>query len=201
MFKIFVLILIFTIRLSVISLLFLINPITAIIINIIADYADGPLYKYYLKIPPLRAQYYDKILDYIYYVGLLTLVISQKTVVLPFLLLLFIFRTVGEFIFFITGNKRIFVYFPNFFEYFTLGFFITQAIDPTAITSSLNWIALLLLVITWFRVWNESFLHKENKTTFQVFWLPLLRSLGFKWADKIKKELIAKAIPPFIFHV
>ena len=183
--KTVVLILIFTVRLLAISLLFLVNPITAIVINIITDYADGPLYKHYLKTSALRAQYYDKILDYLYYIGLLFLAFSHLTTVIPLLLLLFVYRTIGEAVFYATGNKRVFVYFPNFFEYFTLGFFILKAIDPVVITTSLNWIAILFLVITWFRVWNESFLHKDNKTFFKAFWLPLFRRLGLGFANKI----------------
>ena len=180
-----VLVIIFIARIGAIALLFLINPALAILVNILLDYADGPLYKYYLKIPPLQAQYLDKSLDYLYYIALLTLIFIERLTVWPLLLLLFLLRTAGEIFFFVTGEKQIFIYFPNFFEYFTLVFFLIKAIDPALLSASLNWVALLLLTATWFRVWNEYFLHKEGRTFFQVIWLPIFRSLGLKFTEEI----------------
>lgn len=176
-----VLILLFAARAAGVALVFLIPPIWAIIANILIDYLDGPFYKHYLKVPNVRAQYYDKFWDYLYYVALLIIIFRLRLAAAPLLVFLFAFRTVGEFIFFVTGNKKIFVYFPNFFEYFVFGVLLVY---------KFNWgidvqIVLFGLIIV-YRIWNEIFLHRNNKTFFHEFWLPLFRFLRFGFAKRIK---------------
>ena len=62
--------LIVCVRLLAISLLFIINPILAIAINIFLDDIDGAFFKYLLKYSAQRYQDIDKILDFAYYIGL-----------------------------------------------------------------------------------------------------------------------------------
>ena len=183
--KYFILFLISLCRFIGILILFVINPITAILINIVIDFADGPLYKYYFKFSRKMAQYFDKLWDYIYYIALMVLIINLNLQMWWILFILFIYRSVGEIIFFINGNKKIFIYFPNIFEYYTLGFlFIKKLQEITFINSYM--IISIFIMITIFKIWNEIFLHKQNNTFFEIFWLPLFRFMGFGFAKRIK---------------
>jgi hypothetical protein len=172
---------VFAIRLLGVALVFIFSPILAIVLNILIDYLDGPVYKHYLKVASKKAQYYDKFWDYAYYIALLILIVNIKPMAWQLLVALFFYRSIGELAFFVTGNKKVFIYFPNFFEYITLGVFIASSTKISIFSQ-----AVMFSGIVSFRIWNEIFLHRDNKTFFAVFWLPLFRHLGFRFAKRIK---------------
>lgn len=177
MVKFLILIIIFAIRFAGVTIMFFVNPLVGILINLIIDSLDGPIYKHILKIDPLRAQYYDKVWDFIYYIFLFARIYDMNLVVFPILLVTFVYRMVGQIIFYVTANKRVLSLFLNFFEYFAIGFLLIHEINPDYLIPQLNWIIPMFLVLFLFKSWHEFFLHKYNKTLFDDVSVPLLKKI------------------------
>lgn len=163
------------IRIAAISLLFLINPIIAILISMLLDALDGPAYEYLAKLEKSRYQRDDKILDYLYYVGLLVFIIYHHLPALPWLIFLFVYRSIGQFIFFWKKKRVIFVYFPNFFESFVLGFLLLEEIEKRQLFPQIDLTIPLFLIIIVLKIWHEIFLHWQKKSMSEILWLPLWR--------------------------
>jgi len=179
---------IFLARIAGVALLFFINPLLAAFLNMVLDASDGPLYKYFLKIPPLRAQFYDKSLDYLYYLGLMALAWHLNLPGLWLLTILLLYRSLGQLIFLVTRDRKWFVYFPNFFEYAVLALLVLRQWRLEA------WLAMplfdlsLALAIFLFKVWHETFLHRQQQTFFVFFWLPIFKFLRVPVLSQIKAE-------------
>lgn len=167
----------FIVRLSAIVLLFTINPILAIIINIALDSWDGTFYEYFLKIKKDVYQFHDKLLDYIYYMGLMVMAVNLHITFLPLIIFLFIYRTVGQFIFFFKGNREIFIYFPNFFEYFILGILVVDVVEAKQMFSGIDLMYPVLSVIFLFKFWHEVWLHHQKRSVVREIWIPFYQSL------------------------
>ncbi|MEK7110120.1 MAG: hypothetical protein AAB876_02765 [Patescibacteria group bacterium] len=101
-------------RIIVAPLIF-IWPLPAIILSFFLDVVDIEFAS--RKVLTLSEyERYDKILDLWWYCNVMTFSWFNLPNYRFLLLILFIFRTVGEIIFFIKNDRRIFFLFPNFFE-------------------------------------------------------------------------------------
>lgn len=96
-----------------------VNPVWAIILSLFFDGIDGQLFYnagYGFKIYN-RA---DKILDYWWYIYLCVYIFIFHEPVFMLALLMFLYRTLGQVIGVITNSEKIYLYFPNFFEWFCI---------------------------------------------------------------------------------
>lgn len=173
-----VFIIIFMIRVSAVALFWIMPPFYAYVVNAILDACDGPLYKHYMKINPVTAQVYDKVLDVWMYTFAIAYSISQPQIFTFILILLYVFRLVGQAIFFEYHNKRIFVYFPNFFEPTYIIFYAIVAMGMGSIMYDAATLLTLSIAIFIFKFGNELFLHYHNLTTFDNLILPALSRVG-----------------------
>lgn len=162
-------------RLSAISLLFFIDPIIAIAINMFLDAIDGPIYEHYLGIDGTQYQLQDKFLDLAYYIGLFVLVLNLQLPATPMLVFLFGYRLVGQLIFFYTKKREIIVYFPNLFEYFVLSFLVLGAIKEHHLWPQFDLTYPLLFCVTVGKIIHEITLHRYKQTIFLTVVRPAYR--------------------------
>jgi hypothetical protein len=130
----------------------LFRPLTGILLSIVWDIFDTNCF---ILGNFTRKEYhvFDKILDYIHY--LFTLIIAYQLPHFPMILGWFLFRTVGHFVHFFTKDHRIFIVFPNVFEYLVIAeLFFMQFSLPYSIQDPKVWGAILV-----FKVLHEVYVH------------------------------------------
>ncbi len=158
-------------RLAATGLLFILNPIIAIIINIITDCLDGPIFRDYFGMKSEKYQIYDKFLDFIYYLALMVMVFWLGLPMISLLFIFFIYRIIGQIIFFFRKNEEIFLYFLNFFEYFVISVLLIEIFGQ-------GWTIPIFSAAVIFKIWHEIFIHKQKKSFTKIFWIPLLEKAG-----------------------
>ncbi len=149
-------------------------PLTSIIVSFLLDVIDiefasrgvTTLHEY---------ENIDKIFDLWWYVLSLLYSYFKLNQWFGFLLILFLFRLVGDIIFFLKGDRKILMFFPNFFENsFFLFFFsnyfygINFLIKPENLYFSLILIFMIKIVQEWWVHWAqisipEDFFGKKRK--------------------------------------
>ncbi len=158
-------------RLAPTALLFIINPIIAIIINIITDCLDGPIFRDYFKMKSDKYQIYDKSLDFVYYFALMIMVFWLGLPMMSLLFIFFTYRIIGQIIFFFTRKEEIFLYFLNFFEYFVISVLLINILGQ-------SWTIPIFSAAIIFKIWHEIFIHKQKKSFTKIFWIPFLKKAG-----------------------
>ncbi len=171
--------LIYLVRIAVVFTLFLVHPLIAVGLITLADMWDGLTYKFWLGISTHTKlyQYSDKFLDYVYYVGLIIYLFQADAVLLPLFVVLYIYRTIGDVIFWITYNRKVLLFFPNFFEYFVIAYFIVEELAPQYISYDLNYIVPVVGGISVFKIGQEYFLHSKEGSVASEFVIPAVRKL------------------------
>jgi hypothetical protein len=171
-----ILYLIATVRIGGVAAFLFFHPFIAYSINALFDMGDGPINKHILKIDPLLAQILDKIYDlWLYTAAAAYTLFNPQPVITPLLTVLYIYRLIGQTIFFVTKNKNIFVYFPNIFEnVFLFAYFLNLV--------SANWffenkLFFCLGIIFWsgLKIVHEVSLHHRNETIFDNIILPFFQ--------------------------
>ena len=113
-------------RFFIVFLIF-VNPVLAVLLSFLFDYLDAPLA--YLSQVMSRRTFYilDKIMDYWFYVFIL---ISSFTLpIFPIVLVLFLYRTIGQLLTIFTYNEIYLVIFFNLLDIFFLAYFLTGRSD------------------------------------------------------------------------
>jgi len=83
--------------------------------NFVLDTVDGDLL-IPLGLEDSRYQPIDKVADYVTYIFMVISAWRGRWPILRWIIGLFLLRTVGQALFFITNNEAVFFYFPNFLE-------------------------------------------------------------------------------------
>lgn len=96
------------------ALLMFVSPLWGYIWTVVWDYLDAPLLLYVVKVSRKQYHYLDKNLDFVYFTVML--IIGFSTYAASVLVLLFLFRLIGHYLFMRTHRLVFFVLFPNFFE-------------------------------------------------------------------------------------
>ena len=110
----------------------------------------------------------DKIADYATYIVML--VVGLKWKVRKTILALFAVRTVGQALFFATGNETIFFFFPNFLEPFFMAYsFLMWKFKAQKHERYLRHRFLIWGVIVPYKMWNEWNTHIANIELSDVF--------------------------------
>lgn len=106
----------------------------------------------------------DKAADYYSYV--IMLIAGLRWRIKRLVALLFIYRTIGQALFFLTHKEILFLYFPNFLEplvlIYTLLLSRNKGLEPQAYASYQKHRGSIWIVIVGYKLWNEWYLHLAN---------------------------------------
>ncbi|MCR4277361.1 MAG: hypothetical protein NUV87_04510 [Candidatus Roizmanbacteria bacterium] len=102
---------------------------------------------------------YDKALDTWWYINVMIFAWFQMPNYRYILLILFVFRTIGEMIFFIKNDRRIFFLFPNFFENIFFLIFFSIYFKPLHFLLSEKYIYFSLSVVIIAKIFQEWWVH------------------------------------------
>lgn len=153
----------------IIPALLLVFPFAAAWLNYLLDVIDGDMLQA-LGMSDYNYQTVDKFADYVSYIFMLILGLRwriKKTIIG-----LFVYRTIGQVLFFITRNELMFFYFQNFLEplvmIYTLLIF-KQKSEEKAYQSYKKQFFLIWAIIIGYKVWNEWYLHFANIDLSTIF--------------------------------
>ena len=155
------------IRVLGVGLFISLDPLIAYLINGMLDAVDGPIYKHLIKLPPVKAQLIDKALDLWLYCWAYLLLPSLPSFAMHFLTATFLLRLVGQFCFFATKNRRVLLYFPNFFEVTFLYVLFLERLGSNLTDNLIPLIGLYLGKIA-----HEYILHHKEITIFDHVLIP-----------------------------
>ncbi len=102
---------------------------------------------------------YDKALDTWWYINVMIFAWFQMPNYRYILLILFVFRTIGEVIFFIKNDRWIFFLFPNFFENIFFLIFFSIYFKPLHFLLSEKYIYFSLSVVIIAKIFQEWWVH------------------------------------------
>ena len=137
-------------------------PFQAVWANYILDVIDGDILLS-LGMQDSLYQTIDKIADYFSYI--IMLVVGLRWRIKKLILIFFIYRTIGQILFFITRNELVFFYFQNFLEplfmAYSLILFRQKSEEKTYVTYKKHFFLIWAIIII-YKIWNEWYLHFAN---------------------------------------
>ena len=104
----------------------------------------------------------DKMLDLWWYIWILTYVIIYYPIFSVYFVGLFIYRLIGHVLMAMGAERRVLLYFPNFFEYLFFLLFFSKAFTILNFLTQGNNFYYSLLVIIIFKLSQEYFLHVKK---------------------------------------
>lgn len=130
--------------------------------NYFLDVIDGDILAQ-LGMQENTYQLIDKTADYVSYIFML--IVGLRWRIRRTILILFIYRTIGQVLFFITRNELFFFYFQNFLEplvmIYTLLVFLRKS-EAKAYGTYKRHFKLIWGIILAYKLWNEWYLHFAN---------------------------------------
>lgn len=141
-------------RILVAPLIF-IWPLTAIILSVFLDLIDADFA--HKVISKKLYEIVDKNLDLWWFINIMIYSYINYPDYKIYLLIFFIYRVVGQLIYYVSGNRKILLLFPNFFEWVFFLIFLGKNYYPSIITGQTFY--LILLVIFFVKIFHEWFLH------------------------------------------
>lgn len=144
-------------RILVAPLIF-IWPLLSIIVSFFLDLIDGDFA--YKVVSKKLYQIIDKNLDLWWFINIMIYSYINYPDYKIYLLILFIYRVVGQLIYYVSGNRKILLLFPNFFGWVFFLIFLGKNYYPLIITGQTFY--LILLVIFFVKIFHEWFLHVAN---------------------------------------
>jgi hypothetical protein len=131
--------------------------------NYVLDIVDGDVLRE-LGVPEETYQTIDKAADYFSYVVML--IVGLRWRIKRLIVLLFVYRTIGQALFFKTRNELAFISFPNFLEplvlAYTLLLFRHKGREPQAYAAYRQHRVPIWIAIIGYKLWNEWSLHVAN---------------------------------------
>lgn len=131
--------------------------------NYLLDIVDGDILMA-LGLSDYVYQTIDKAADYYSYVIMLILGLSWR--IRKLMILLFLYRTIGQVLFFLTRNEQVFFYFQNLLEplvmAYTLLLVLSKGNEAKAYAAYKKHLLLIWVIIILYKVWNEWYLHLAN---------------------------------------
>lgn len=137
-------------------------PFTGIWANYFLDIIDGDILRA-LGLSEGAYQFFDKLADFVSYIFMLILGLRFR--ISRIVVVLFIYRTIGQVLYFLTGEEIYFFYFQNFLEplllIYTYLIFKNQS-EKKAFSVYKKHIVLIWGIILVYKIWNEWTLHFAN---------------------------------------
>ena len=143
------------------------SPFEGLILSMVLDSID----QYFFAWGNISKEYYhlwDKPIDFIGYPVILYL--SFFTPIFPVMLILFIYRSLGHLIYAFKKNTKIFILFPNIFEYYFLAYLIIERFKlDFSIDDWRLWVGLIV-----FKLVHEVYVHIfPNDTAYKL--VPIIK--------------------------
>lgn len=133
-------------------------PLQAIILSFFLDVIDIEFASYKVLTLP-EYERYDKALDSWWYINIMAYSWFYLTNYKYLLLALFIFRIIGEIIFFVKNNRRVFFLFPNFFESIFFLIFFSSNFNQLNFLIDKNYFFISLLTVVIIKIFQEWWIH------------------------------------------
>ncbi len=137
--------------------------------NYFLDVADGDILLS-LGMSDAIYQIIDKSMDFISYIFML--VLGWRWSIRKVVVVLFIYRSIGQILYFALGNELIFFYFQNFLEplmmIYALILFKQKDEKKTYLTYKKH-IILIWAIVLIYKIWNEWYLHFANIDLSKLF--------------------------------
>lgn len=144
-----------------------ISVLWAITMSVFLDWMDSELFKR-AGYPYSRYNFYDKLLDYYWYIFIIAYVLLKAVPLKGLFLYLFLLRSIGQGLYFLTKKHFFFFLFPNIFEplfwiyvltflFPSLGLFFTYP--------NIMWLMLILLLI---KLFNEYIIHIARVSVYNL---------------------------------
>ncbi len=162
----FVYLLVFLRVVSAFLIFFAVVPVS--IFQFILDWIDGEFYKR-ARFRKHTYQMWDKILDYYWYVFIMLFLLADKPPHAMVFIFLFVFRTIGQALFFITRKQIYFFLFPNIFEILFFVFVATLAIPSLGPLLDVPYIYPIFAVVTVIVFIREYVLHIKQMNLSWIF--------------------------------
>lgn len=96
----------------------------ASLFTFLLDWVDGEFFKR-AGYPRRQYSFYDKLLDYYWYIFILIYIFLANVPSKNVFLILFLFRSLGQMLFVLTKKEFYFIFFPNIFEIFFYFYLLT----------------------------------------------------------------------------
>lgn len=142
--------------------LMLYNPFVFVWGNYFLDVIDGDILLS-LGMNDFTYQTIDKVADYFSYI--IMLIVGLRFRIKKIVIWLFIYRTMGQLLFFLTRNELVFVVFQNFLEPLMMAYTLIifrQGSEEKAFQTYIKHIKLIWGIILAYKIWNEWYLHLAN---------------------------------------
>jgi hypothetical protein len=131
--------------------------------NYVLDSIDGDVLLE-LGVTEETYQTIDKTADFYSYV--IMLIVGHRWRIKRLIVLLFVYRAIGQGLFFMTRNEIVFLVFPNFLEplvmIYTLLLVRHKGLEPQAYAAYQRHRGLIWMAIIGYKAWNEWSLHVAN---------------------------------------
>jgi hypothetical protein len=131
--------------------------------NYLLDVVDGDILMA-LGLSDYVYQTVDKAADYYSYI--IMLILGLRWRIRKLVIILFIYRTIGQLLFFLTRNEQVFFIFQNLLEplvmAYTLLLLLLKGNEAKAYASYRKHLILIWVIIIAYKAWNEWYLHLAN---------------------------------------
>lgn len=131
-------------------------PILSTFLSIITDTIDGDIFQR-ARVKQKTYQLVDKTLDVYWYIFII--IFSFHGEFGHVLFLLFIFRLVGNLLYYILKDRHIFIFFPNIFEPFFCVYVLSLRISWLHVLLEGENLFITMLIITVLKIINEVIIH------------------------------------------
>lgn len=150
-------------------------PIQATIASLLSDSLDGYV-GYRLGWKWKTYHFWDKTLDYWWYIFIFLYSVNLK--IFPVILILFAYRSIGQFLSLKKSNTKYLVWFPNILENYFIFYVLTLIFPKLDFLFGSDWVVTTFIVSLLLAITREHVLHVRK---FSV--LNYLFKLRFNWSD------------------
>lgn len=147
----------------------LVFPFQAAWLNYFLDVIDGDLLMSF-GLDDRTYQTVDKVADYFSYIFMLLLGLRWR--IKKIIIGLFIYRSIGQLLFFITRDEMMFFYFQNFLEPLVMIYALLifkQKSEEKAFQTYSKHKVIIWAIIFGYKIWNEWYLHFANIDLSTIF--------------------------------
>lgn len=147
----------------------LVYPFQASWANFVLDSIDGDILMHF-GLERYSYQTVDKLADYVTYI--MMLIVGIRWRIKKTILILFLYRTIGQVLFFTTRNDFLFIFFPNFLEPMFMMYSLLlyrAATEARAYATYTRHKGVIWLLIVVYKMWNEYNIHVAQNDLSQQF--------------------------------
>ncbi|HUS59976.1 MAG TPA: hypothetical protein VMX76_01170 [Nevskiaceae bacterium] len=155
----------------------------AALFTFLLDWVDGEFFKR-AGYPQSQYSFYDKLLDYYWYIFILIYIFLYQVPSKNIFLFLFLFRSLGQALFFLTKKEFYFIFFPNVFEILFYFYLFTTILPKWQPLMFYPQIAYPLIIITLVVLIREYVLHIKKMNLSGFF-----TGKTTYWVDDKKKNV------------